>query len=287
MCVYFFFQQIKSGPNVTSLPIQPNDRQLQHSHPVSVSCTFLLLFPSFSQLRRRQLVADSSPTSCNFFFLCSPDGSFGWARSSAWNEGSACTSLSPSRCRWPSGLRRNNSGRRRPRSASFPLWSPHPSSPAGPSMKRKEIVSALLYVRCFDCAPGWSDYLVGCVCLHILLVDLPGSGRELRRRRLLVVLAGHPEVYVLLAELWLQETGEDGAASWCRYTKQITSSVWGPFFFLLLWCSFLYYCTRNGWVYQSHLFHSNTLKFYKHFFFQLNVPKDLWVTFGVTFLRCL
>lgn len=68
-------------------------------------------------------------------------------------------------------------------------------------MKRKELVGALFYVRCFDRAPGWSDYLVGCVCLHILLVDLPGSGRQIGRRRLLVVFAGHPEVYVLLAEL--------------------------------------------------------------------------------------
>lgn len=81
-------------------------------------------------------------------------------------------------------------------------------------MKRRELVGALLYVRRFDCTQVWCEYLVGSVRLYVLLVDLPGFGHLLWRRRLLVVLASHPEVHVLLAELRLQEAGEDGASSW-------------------------------------------------------------------------
>lgn len=52
------------------------------------------------------------------------------------------------------------------------------------------------------------NYFFRCICYNILLIYLSGSGCQVGWSRSLVLFTGDPEVHVLLAELWPQETGE-------------------------------------------------------------------------------
>lgn len=93
-------------------------------------------------LHRRSLSSPSSPKQPP------PPPASGAGPGPAGSGGSACRSLSPSRCRSSSGLRQNLTDRRWSRSALFLLLSLLPSSPSFPKIeKRKKTIYNLLFSR--------------------------------------------------------------------------------------------------------------------------------------------